>query len=83
MRGLPPLERLLAGREEPHGHSQRVRRRFRHDEMRHMYGIERSPEQGLSVRRRQGLVGVVEVARVAVESVTAGGQLRSKPLALG
>jgi len=47
------LEGLLASRQEAHSHPQRIRRRFRHDQMRDVHGVERSPEQRPSVHAGQ------------------------------
>jgi len=55
-----------------------VRRRFRHNQMRHMHGVERAPEQRVHCAQE----GVEGVEGVAVESAAAG-QVRFSCVAFG
>lgn len=74
-----PLERLLPRRQEANGGcgTQRIRRRFRHDQVCYVHGVERAPEQCVHAAQ-DGVEGV----DVALESAAAG-QLRLSPVALG
>ena len=77
------LERLLARGQKADVAPERVRRRFCHDQMCDMYGVERAAEQRLrATATRQAVQGVEGVDGVALESAGAW-QVRSSPRALG